>query len=133
MMSARADFKVLTFNEHLGDDQDDINTDFTFTGQRSSKKVFEINQDPFAADGYVEYQVSHVDELAHEILINDQPLPAVDVFRTGQATNTRVQTHTDVIPASLFRKGSNTIQFERQGGDNFLIHHVIVHWRELDP
>ena len=132
-MSARADFQVFTFNEHLGDDEGDINTDFAFTGQRSSKKVFEIKQTPFAHDGYVEFLVSHVDELGHEILINDKPLPAVDISRTGQGKHTGHQTHTDVIPASFFKKGANTIQFERKGGDDFLIHHVIVHWRELDP
>jgi hypothetical protein len=105
----------------------------TFRGQFSSIKVFEINQTPFDADGYVEYQVSHVDELAHEILVNGKALPAIDVFRTGQGAHTGLQTHTDVIPASAFRKGENTIQFQRKGNDNFLIHHVIVHWRELDP
>jgi hypothetical protein len=42
-MSARADFQVLTFNEHLGENQSDINTDFTFRGEFSSTKVFEIN------------------------------------------------------------------------------------------
>ena len=132
-MSARADFEVFTFNEHLGENQSDINTDFTFRGQFSSIKVFEINQTPFNSDGYVEYQVSHVDELAHEILINGKALPAVDVFRTGKESDTGLQTHTDVIPASFFKKGENTIQFQRKGNDNFLIHHVIVHWRELDP
>ena len=132
-MSARSDFQVLTFNEHLGDNQSDINTDFTFRGEFSSEKVFEINQTLFNSAGYVEYQVSHVDDLSHEILINGNPLPAVDVHRTGHGTNTGLQTHSDVIPASFFRQGRNTIQFQRRGGDNFLIHHVIVHWRELDP
>ena len=131
-MSARADFKVLQFNEHLGDKESDINTDFTFMGTFSSEKIFEINQQPFDV-GFVEYHVSHVDELAHEILINGKPLPAVDVFRTGQGTNTSHQTHTDIIPSSFFRRGKNTIRFQRKGGDNFLIHHVIVHWREIDP
>ncbi|MBB6096207.1 hypothetical protein HNQ60_005129 [Povalibacter uvarum] len=132
-MSARADFQVFTFNEHLGDNQGDIDTDFDFKGQRSSKRTFQINQTLFEVDGYVSYQVSHVDELAHEILINDQPLPAVDVFRTGQGDHTGLQTHTDVIPARFLKTGANTIQFERHGGDNFLIHHAIVHWREIDP
>jgi hypothetical protein len=131
-MSARADFQVFSFNEHLGDNQSDINTGFTFKGQFSSAKVFEINQEPFSSAGFVQYQVSHVDELSHEILINGQPLPAVDVHRTGQG-ETGLQTHTDVVPSSFFKKGPNTIQFQRKGGDNFLIHHVIVHWRELDP
>lgn len=131
-MGARADFQVFLVNEHLGDDQSDINTDFTFKGEFSSPKIFEINQDPFDSSGFVQYQVSHVDELSHEILINGKPLPAVDVFRTGHG-ETGSMTHTDVIPASFLKKGQNTIQFQRKGGDNFLIHHVIVHWRELDP
>jgi hypothetical protein len=132
-MSARADFQVFTFNEHLGDDQSDIDTDFTFRGEFSSKKTFHINQTPFQVDGFVQYHVSHVDELGHEILINDVPLPAVDVFRTGQGEHTGHQAHMDVIPASCLRKGPNTIQFQRKGGDDFLIHTVVVHWRELDP
>jgi hypothetical protein len=132
-MGARADFRVFTFNEHLGDNQSDINTDFTFMGQFSSTKVFEINQEPFNSAGFVQYQVSRVDSLSHEILINGQPLPGVDVHHTGHDTDNLVQTHTDVIPASFFKKGQNTIRFQRKGGDNFLIHHVIVHWRELDP
>ncbi len=132
-MGARADFEVFTFNEHLGDDESDINTDFDFQGQFSSEKVFEINQTLFQVAGYVQYQVSHVDHLSHEILINGSRLPGVDVHRTGHGTNTGLQTHTDVIPSSFLRQGENTIQFERRGGDNFLIHHVIVHWRELDP
>jgi hypothetical protein len=131
-VSARADFQVFSFNEHLGDSQGDINTDFTFMGQFSSKKIFEVNQAPFDSPGFVEYQVSHVDELSHEILINEQPLPGVDVHRTGHG-ETGLQTHTDVVPFSFFKKGQNTVQFQRKGGDNFLIHHVIVHWRELDP
>ena len=131
-MSARADFQVLTFNEHLGDNQSDINTDFVFEGQFSSTKTFDINQNLLNSPGYVEYQVSHVDHLSHQILINGQPLPGVDVQRTGQG-DTGLQTHTDVIPSSFLRVGQNTIQFQRTSGDNFLIHHVIVHWREEDP
>jgi hypothetical protein len=132
-MSARADFQVFIFNEHLGDDESDIDTDFTFRGEFSSKKTFHINQAPFQVDGFVQYHVSHVDELGHEILINDVPLPAVDVFRTGHEAATGHQAHLDVIPASFLKKGPNTIQFQRKGGDDFLIHTVVVHWRELDP
>ena len=132
MATARADFQVFDFNEHLGDDQSDINTDFDFQGQASSIKTFLIGQEPFRS-GFVQYQVSHVDELAHEILINGQPLPAIDVHRTGHGRDTGLQTHTDIVPHQFLRRGDNTLQFRRVGGDNFLIHHVIVHWRELDP
>jgi hypothetical protein len=131
-VSARADFQAFLVNEHLGDNQSDINTDFTFKGELSSAKIFEINQTPMDSSGFVQYQVSHVDELSHEILINGKALPAVDVSRTGHG-ETGTMTHTDLIPSSFLKKGQNTIQFQRRGGDNFLIHHVIVHWRELDP
>ena len=131
MATARADFQVFTWNEHLGDNQGDINTDFTFEGQFSSVKTFFIGQDPFRS-GFDEFQVSRVDSLSHEILINGQALPAIDIPRTGNS-DIRLQTHTDVIPANFLKKGDNTIQFKRNGGDNFLIHHSIVHWRELDP
>ena len=97
------------------------------------EEVFTINQTLFKVDGYVEYQVSHVDELGTEILINGKPLPGVDVHRTGQGKHTGLQTHTDVISASFFKQGQNTIQFKLNGSDNLLIHHVIVHWRDLDP
>ena len=132
MSTARGDFQVFTVNEHLGDNEGDVNTGFTFMGQFSSEKTFFIGQQPFR-DGFVQYQVSHVDELSHEILINGQPLPAVDVFWTGHGEKSGLQSHTDVIPSSLLKQGDNTIRFKRLGGDNFLIHHVIVHWRELDP
>ena len=132
MATARADFQVFTMNEHLGDNQSDINTDFTFKGQFSSVKTFLIGQEPFRS-GFVQYQVSHVDELGHEILVNNQPLPGIDVHRTGQGKHTGLQTHTDIIPSSFLKKGNNTIQFKRSGGDNFLIHHIIVNWREMDP
>jgi hypothetical protein len=132
-MGARGDFEVLTFKEHLGDNEGNINTDFPFMGQLSSEQIFEINQQLFQRSGFVQYQVSHVDELSHEILVNGDPLPNIDVFRTGQGKHTGLQTHTDTIPFSFFKQGQNTIRFKRIGGDNFLIHHVIVHWRELDP
>ena len=131
MATARADFQVFDWKEHLGDNQGDINTDFPFEGQFSSTKTFFIGQAPFRA-GFVQSQVSHVDELSHQILINGDPLPGIDLPRTGHGS-TDLRTHTAVIPASFLRQGDNTIQFQRVGGDNFLIHHVIVHWRELDP
>jgi hypothetical protein len=110
----------------------DINTDFVFKGSASSEKIFFIGQEPFRS-GFVQYQVSHVDELSHQILVNDQPLPGIDVHRTGHGKDTGLQTHTDIIPSNYLLKGDNKIQFQRVGGDNFLIHHIIVHWREFDP
>ena len=131
MATARADFQVFTWNEHLGDNQGDINTDFTFEGTFSSVKTFFIGQEPFRS-GFVRYIVSHVDHLSHKKMINGDPLPGIDISRTGSGS-TGYQTHTDIIPSSFLKQGDNTIQFKRVGGDNFLIHHVIVHWREFDP
>lgn len=129
MPHARADFQIFKFNEHLGDDENDINTDFTFMGSLSSVKSFNIATEPFGP-GFVQYQVSRVDSWAHEILINGDALPAIDVHKTGPEG---VETHTDVIPARFLQRGSNTIRFQRRGGDNFLLHYVIVHWREVEP
>ena len=128
MPHARADFQIFQLNEHLGDNENDINTDFEFVGTFSSEHSFNVATDPFGA-GFVQYQVSRVDDLSHEILINGSSLPGVDVHRTGD----RLHTHTDIIPANLLRRGGNTIRFQRRGGDNFLIHNVIVHWREVEP
>ena len=47
MATARADFQVFTMNEHLGDNQSDINTDFMFKGQLSSVKTFLLGRNPF--------------------------------------------------------------------------------------
>ena len=128
MPHARADFQIFQLNEHLGDNQADINTDFAFLGSLSSEHVFNIATAPFGP-GFVQYQVSHVDALSHEILINGTALPGVDIHKAGD----QVSTHTDVIPAQFLRQGQNTIRFRRIGGDNFLIHAVIVHWREIEP
>lgn len=132
MPHARADFQILTFNEHLGDNQSDINTDFPFEGQTSSVKTFHIATEPFSS-GFVQYMVKHVEDLSHQILINGKELPWIDVHRTGTGRNTGLQTHTDPIPASFLKHGDNTIQFRRVGNDNFIIYHVIVHWRETEP
>ncbi len=112
MATARADFQVFTFNEHLGDDQSDIDTNFDFRGQSSSTQTFLIGQEPFRS-GFVQYQVSHVDDLAHEIMVNGQSLPGIDVHRPGQGRDTGLQTHTDIIPHSFLKTVDNTIQFRR--------------------
>lgn len=128
MPHARADFQIFQFGEHLGDDQSDLNTDYIFKGQVSSTKTFHIATRPFGS-GFVQYMVGHVDELSHQILINGIELPWIDIHKTGSS----VQTHTDIIPSNYLRQGDNTIQIRRVGGDNFIIYHVIVHWREEEP
>lgn len=125
---ARADFQIFQLNEHLGENEGGINTDFAFQGAESSEHAFNIATAPFGP-GFIQYQVSNVDSLSHEILINGQPLPAVDVHLTGS----QFLTHTDIIPEQFLRFGSNTFRFRRRGNDNFLIHAVIVHWREVEP
>ncbi len=128
MPHARADFQVFQLNEHLGDNEGDINTDFVFRGAESSELSFNIATEPFGT-GFIQYQVSHVDNPSHEILINGSELPAVDVHVTGS----RLMTHTDIIPGNFLVSGVNRFRFRRRGGDNFLIHAVILHWRETEP
>lgn len=115
-MPIRSDFQIFAFNEHLGDNPSDINTDFEFKGRRSSEKVFTIERRPFRS-GFVQNQVTHVDNLSHQIPINDDSLPGVDVRRTGQGQNTGWQTHTSIIPASSLQRGRDTIRCRQVGID----------------
>jgi hypothetical protein len=46
---ANSDFTYITFNEHLGDNQNDIkNVSFPFMGTRSSVKSFRIEAEPIS-------------------------------------------------------------------------------------
>lgn len=124
----RADYLVVRFNEHLGDDRQDLRTRFPFVGERSTAKRFRLAKKP-VGDGYVIVQAAGVEGLGSRILINGRNLPGVDLIPTGRA---RALDVVDVIPEDYFAAGDNTIQFRAQRGDNFVVHNVIVHWRESD-
>ena len=116
-MSARADFQVFTFNEHLGDNESEINTGFTFMGEFSSTKIFEINQELFNSSGSRRIKFRR-GRAIHETRSTGSP-PAVDIDRTGHG-ETGLETHNRTsIPASFLKRGRNRHSLSTKGRRQF--------------
>lgn len=126
-MALRADFEVIKFNSHLGDNAGDLNVPWTtFQGNQTPVRSFVIGQRPIGA-GYLLVQAFDVDNENHRILINGIDLGGWDIASDGGW-----QTWMDVIESGVLQQGNNTIQFIRAGGnDNFVIASVVVNWREV--
>ena len=125
-MALRANFEILTFNSHLGDDVADLNVPWaTFQGDETPAKSFFIEQLP-SGPGYIVVKAFNVDNENHRILINGQDLSGVDI-----KPDSGWQTWMDVISSGVLQQGDNTVQFRRAGGgDNFVISNVAINWRE---
>lgn len=92
----------------------------------SVSKAFPIEgTDTPIDDGYVLIQAIGVDAWGHRISINGNPLPHTDI-PPGNGWRAWV----DHIPPGYLKAGTNTIQIERTGNDDFTIHNVFIHWRE---
>ena len=129
-MSTHADFYIVGFGEHLGNNVSDLNVPWaTFKGNESSKKIFHIDGDPLEFDKYLLMQVLHVDSSSHIVKINGVDLAGIDITRSPEPNIWNVIL--DLIDAPL-QRGENTIQIIRaSGGDNFVIGNVFIHWREV--
>lgn len=129
---ATSDFTYITFNEHLGDNQGDIDTGFPFMGTRSSVKSFRIDGEPIS--GYVIVNTQDLDWRTHSILINDRNLPGADLINESSGKITS-RLSMDEIPEGFLRNGTNTIQIimnqnpDVENQDNFLIFDAVVHWK----
>ena len=139
-MGHKADFRVVHFQEHLGEHpgaHDDAVADlgvnpFTFKDKHSSVKTFDVGTDP--REGYILMQTYDVDFSYHRILINGQDLP----------TNFDIVAHVWVdpvdgnywriwyttIPNGFLVEGDNTIEIIAGDEDDFLINDVIINFRE---
>ena len=128
---ARADFRAITFNEHLGDQAGDINAPWApFMGNQTSVKTFNVDGVP-TGEAYVLLQVYDVHSSGHKILVNGTDLAGFDIPQ--HPAEDRWQTWMDVMESGLLKQGANTIQITRQsGGDNFIVGNVTVNWREQD-
>jgi hypothetical protein len=126
---AKANFAIVKFGEHLGNDKADLDAPaFTFVGDRSSEKEFEIEGKP-VGEGYVLLNIAGVQSYNHRILINGRGLGGRDIPATGD----RWDTWMDGIEEGVLRQGTNTIQVRRgRDGDNFLVEFAVVHWRESE-
>jgi hypothetical protein len=125
---AKSDFAIVKFGEHLGNDKADLNAPaFTFVGDRSSEKEFEIQGMPIG-EGYVLLNIAGVQSYNHRILINGRNLRGADIPPTGQ----RWATWMDGIEEGVLRPGRNTIQVRGGDSDNFLLEFAVIHWRQSE-
>ncbi len=125
-MAVHSDFNVVPIREHLGDNVNDINTDFPFVGGQSSVRQFRIEGNP-VDDAYLLINHTHVHSDGHVIRINGTDLPWLDILANNEG---RYTTHMKLIPPGLLFNGMNSVQVVRNGGDNFIVFEIIVHWRE---
>ena len=131
---AVSDFTYITFREHLGDNQDDLDTSFPFMGSKTSVKSFTIDGEPIS--GYVIVNTEDMDWHFHKILINDRNLPGLDLWNVSSGKRIS-RLSMDEVPEGFLRNGTNTIQIIRthvehedvDDQDNFIIHDVVVHWK----
>jgi hypothetical protein len=129
-MALRSDFRLITFNKHLGNNEGDIDApSFQFLGNQASK-TFTVEGRP-TGSGYLIVNTFDVDNAGHRVQINGKNLGGFDLPK--KAANNRWQTRMDPIERGILQQGTNTIVIKRaSGGDNFLIGNVVVHWRESD-
>ena len=125
--SYRANYALLTFQEHLGTDADALDVPWAeFVGDTSSAKEFVV---PAAEtrDPYVELQAYDVDEYGHDITLNGTSLTGFDI-----PPETGWQHWMDAVTGAALREGENTLRIHRDGGttDEFVVGTATVHWRE---
>ena len=130
-MAMRSDFRMIDFNEHLGDNAADLNVPWaTFKGDKTTLKTFHIDGNP-KGEAYLIIQAYNVQEYTHKILINGTPLAGVSIPKGP--SEVRWQTSMDRIEPQL-KPGPNKIQIERdpKTTNNFVVGKVVVQWRESD-
>jgi len=133
----QADFAVINFMQHLGDNLDDLAASkYEWKGDSTTEEEFTISSltKPIG-EAYLLIQTYNVGYGDHEILINGEPLPDWD-FPSHAAIKVW-QTWMERIPANRLKQGTNRIQIVRSStakgqADDFLIRSVTVHWREGD-
>jgi hypothetical protein len=125
---AHADFAVITFNEHLGDNESDLGSSWgTFVGNATTVRNFTVDGVPTGL-GYLLIQTFDVQSQNHRIKINGKDLGGADIF--PHPVENKWQTWMDGIESGVLKSGNNTIQIVRApGGDNFLIANVTINWR----
>jgi hypothetical protein len=121
----RADLAIVSFHEHLG--TEDVSFAGTArVGDLSSEQEFVVDGVPFGR-GYLVMQLAFAQEANPAVLINGT---RVD----GEAAAHAVATGMVVFPDGVLKRGPNTIQIQRiDGGEDFAIYDVVIHWREKEP
>ena len=127
MADYRANYALLSLQEHLGPDSDGLDVPWaTFAGDKTDEHRFDVPTDE-PRESFVQMQVYDVGTFDHDLLVNGEALSGFDV-PTGDGW----QYWMDTITAARLRKGANTIQFRRdaESTDNFVVGTVTVNWKE---
>lgn len=131
-MQFRSDFAIVTFDEHLGNTKEDLHLPQGFkpcwVGDQSTIKEFRIEGEPVFGHAYLLVMAYEVHFSGHTVWINNTELPFYDL------PPCKGQWLTSIIPVGCELRGNamNSIQIRRNQikEDNFIIKHIIVHWRE---
>jgi hypothetical protein len=126
MADHRANYALVTLQEHLGPDREGLDVPWaTFSGDHTDSHRFEVPGE--SVDPYVQMQVYDVGEYGHELLLNGEALSGFDV-----PPGTGWQHWMDTVTAAELTEGENTIQFQRdaESDDSFVVGTVTVNWKE---
>lgn len=127
MTEYRANYALVSFQEHLGPDPDGLDVPWaSFSGDETEAHAFEVPTDD-PSDAYVEMQVYDVGTFDHDLLVNGDALSGFDVpARDGW------QYWMDTVTAARLTEGENTLRFRRDADsdDSFVVGTATVHWRE---
>ena len=129
----RSDFAILTFNEHLGNNEKDVkmaqSVQAKWVGNQTTPKKFYIEGEPLFGHAYLLIMAYEVHFGGHTVWINGTQLPFYEL------PPCKGQWLTSIAPIGIELLGNsdNTVQIRRneEREDNFIIGHVVVNWREM--
>lgn len=127
MTNYRANYALLTFQEHLGADETTLDVPWaSFAGDETATKTFRVPTDE-PADPYVEMQVYDVGSYDHDLVLNGEALAGFDA-PVGDGW----QYWMDTVTAARLSEGTNELLFRRDegSGDSFVVGSCTVHWKE---
>jgi hypothetical protein len=133
-MGYRSDFAVIKFNEHLGNNANDLNYDgTTFVGNQTTIRTFNLGDQP-TGEAYFTLQLYDVQAEGHHVLINGKRTGGI-IKDIPKNLEYKWFIWTNTIEKGIIQKGNNTIQIKRNSGsgDNFIVGSVIISWREKSP
>lgn len=127
MVEYRANYALVSIQEHLGPDSEGLDVPWAeFAGDSTDTYTFDVPTDD-PREPYVEMQVYEVGTYDHELVVNGEPLSGFDA-PAGEGW----QYWMDTVMRTKLEKGTNTLEFRRDAdsADNFVVGTVVVHWKE---